>query len=226
MRNIAGYFSRKGYYAINCQVIVDKKKCILWRSNKCPGGEHDSNAFKKMALYEQLVKDYLTFVRHGLYLMGDSAYALAAFLLKPFDNATPYAVEDSFNFFLSSSRIYVECCFGEIDRRWGMLWKPLTFSLSKNLAVIDAVMHLHNFIVDFRESSNESHEVLRSEMEAFNMETLVALRESDDMDINAIIGVHNNDVPPPNDAHCPTNIEIAIHNDGIAKRKSISQMLV
>ena len=45
----------------------------------------------------------------------------------------------------------MECAFGEIDLRWGILWRPLKFALELNCKVIDACMRLHNFIVDFRE---------------------------------------------------------------------------
>jgi len=48
----------------------------------------------------------------------------------------------------------VECAFGEIDLRWGILWKPLQFRLKHNVNVIDACMRLHNFIVDWREEKS------------------------------------------------------------------------
>jgi hypothetical protein len=189
VRNVAGYFSRKGFYAVNCQVIVDKKKRILWRSIKCRGGEHDSAAFKRTGLYQQLLEDFPILLQHGLYIIGDSAYSLCSFLLKPFENSTPYSDEDSFNFFLSSARIVVECCFGEIDGRWGIFWKPLGFSLQKNLIVIDAAMRLHNFIVDFREKTKENPEVLQREMDMFDRETVATMREDEDNEHYFIVGV-------------------------------------
>ena len=88
----------------------------------------------------------------GFYFIGDSAYTLKSFLLTPFDGVMHGSEEDNFNFFHSSSRICVECAFGEIDLRWGILWRPLRFSLKNNIKIIDACMRLHNFIVDFREA--------------------------------------------------------------------------
>jgi hypothetical protein len=44
----AGYWSRKGFYALNVQVICDKEKRVLWRSINARGGEHDSKAFLKL----------------------------------------------------------------------------------------------------------------------------------------------------------------------------------
>ncbi len=71
--------------------------------------------------------------------------------MTPYDNAMHGTAEDNFNFLHSSSRIVVECAFGEINLRWGILWRPLQFSLDLNCKVIDACMRIHNFIVDFRE---------------------------------------------------------------------------
>ena len=73
--------------------------------------------------------------------------------MTPYDNAMHGTAEDNFNYFHSSSRIVVECALGEIDLRWGILWRPLQFSLDLNCKIIDACMRLHNFIVDFHEKN-------------------------------------------------------------------------
>jgi hypothetical protein len=43
-------FNRKGFYGINVQCIVDKKKRILHRTILSRGAEHDSTAFKNSKL--------------------------------------------------------------------------------------------------------------------------------------------------------------------------------
>ena len=93
----------------------------------------------------------------GLYLVGGSAYALRTYLLCLYDNAGTETPEDTFNYFLCC-RIYVECCFGKVDRRWGILWGPLQGKLSKKKYVIDACLRLHNFIIDEQESNTCHHE--------------------------------------------------------------------
>ena len=92
----------------------------------------------------------------NLYIVGDSAYSIRGFLLCPYDNTFPGSKEDSFNFFLSSQRIYVECAFGEIDRRFGIFWKALEGNLKSHKYTIDACMRLHNFIIDFREEMKKN----------------------------------------------------------------------
>ena len=51
----------------------------------------------------------------GYYLVGDSASALKSFIIIPYDHAEYSSTHDTFNFYHSSCRIYVECAFGEID---------------------------------------------------------------------------------------------------------------
>lgn len=158
VRNSEKYFSRKGFYCLNVQVIVDRMKRVLWYSIRAKGSEHDSAAFKATNLYSQLESLWenngaIRSNRYGImfYLVGDSAYALRPFLLTPFDNAMPGSAEDAFNYYQSASRIYVECAFGEIAMRWGIFWTPLQFHISKHRYVIDAAFRLHNLVVDYRE---------------------------------------------------------------------------
>ena len=121
--------------------------------------------------------------RRGYLFIGDSAYALRSFLMTPYDNALHGTAEDNFNFFHSSSRIVVECAFGEIDLRWGILWRPLQFALELNCKIIDACMRLHNFIVDFREDEQDASESRSLDRAVFDDDCrryLATILESDD----------------------------------------------
>jgi hypothetical protein len=42
---------RKGFFGINVQVIVDKRKRVLFQSIKSRGTEHDATTFKSSTLY-------------------------------------------------------------------------------------------------------------------------------------------------------------------------------
>ena len=82
--------------------------------------------------------------------MGDSAYNLTPFLLVPYSSDEVSGDRsnmcDAFNFYLSSSRIHIECAFGQMVRRWGILWRTLPFDLAKCQKVVQVCMLLHNFI--------------------------------------------------------------------------------
>ena len=54
IKNATSFFSRKGFYALNVQAIVDDKKRVMWLSYSNRGGSHDSSCFKDSRLYEFL----------------------------------------------------------------------------------------------------------------------------------------------------------------------------
>jgi len=140
---------------------VDKHKRVLWRCIGASGSEHDSSAFKSTNLYKKLVeialdengRTHTNTFRVPFYLIGDSAFSSVPVMVVPYDNAHPGSSQDAFNFIHSSSRIIVECAFGEIDSRWGIFWLPLRSNLANHKFVIDACLRLHNFIIDHQMSS-------------------------------------------------------------------------
>ncbi|KAL7464249.1 hypothetical protein ACHAXS_004587, partial [Conticribra weissflogii] len=133
VQNPGSYYSSKGFYGVNVQDIVSHDKMILYRNILHHGAEHDSTAFKNGLLGKWLSKNWQSLNDKGFYFIGDSAYALKSFLITPFDNAIHGTSEDNFNFFLSLLRIKVECTFGDIDLRWGIFWRPLSFTLAQNV---------------------------------------------------------------------------------------------
>jgi hypothetical protein len=68
--------------------------------------------------------------------------------LTPYDSMAHGTLEDNNIFFHSLSRISVECCFGEVNLPFGIVWKPLKSTLRVICQLIDACLWLHNFILD------------------------------------------------------------------------------
>jgi hypothetical protein len=69
--------------------------------------------------------------------------------------ATPFKAvssgpKDAYNFYHSQVRITIECAFGMLVHRWGILRKaiPLNISLSKTSALVVALCKLHNFCIN------------------------------------------------------------------------------
>mgnify|MGYP001810441820 CR=1 FL=1 len=146
------YYCRKGFFAINVQAICDKSKRFTWVYTSNKGSTHDSVAFSNSRLYLLLLEKSNALQHKGLYLVGDSAYNLTPFILVPYctddirnDRSDVY---DTFNFFLSSARINIECAFGELVSRWGILWRTLRFDLGKCQRIVQVCMLVHNFIKD------------------------------------------------------------------------------
>ena len=77
--------------------------------------------------------------------VGDEAYAVNEQMIVPFPGAWDHqSPEDNFNYFQSSMRIRIECAFGRLVQRFGILWKPLRCKLSFVAPVVFACMILHN----------------------------------------------------------------------------------
>jgi hypothetical protein len=120
--NPKSFYSWKGFYGLSVQAVVDKKKRVLFHSIESRGAEHNSTAFKRTGLYKWFMgNNWYELKRRGYFFIDDYAYSLRSFLMTPYDNAMHGTAENNFNFFHSSSRIVVECAFGEIDLRWGIL---------------------------------------------------------------------------------------------------------
>ena len=54
LKNISGFFSRKGFYALNVQCVVDHKKRVIWANPAYRGASHDSTCFRNSELYKLL----------------------------------------------------------------------------------------------------------------------------------------------------------------------------
>ena len=147
------YFCRKGFYALNVQAICDKQRRVLWMSTGHKGSTHDSTAFLETKLFKILEENADWLVDRGYFIVGDSAYPLMGHLLVPYSDATSQSPEDAFNFWLSNSRINIECAFGEIVMRWGIFWRKLLFDIQQVGKIVTAAALLHNFLVDERESN-------------------------------------------------------------------------
>lgn len=145
------YFCRKNFYALNVQAICDRQKRILWLSPGHQGSCHDSSAWSQTTLSDKLEEIKAILKEHDLFIVGDSAYPLSRYLQVPYPDALPGSQEDAFNFWLSNSRIQIECTFGEYIACFGLFWRSLKFDRERCCDIITAAAKLHNFLVDCRE---------------------------------------------------------------------------
>lgn len=155
------------------------------------------------------------------YIIADSAYSLRPFLLVPYDNALPNSAEDAFNYILSSSRIIVECAFGEVDARWGIFWRPLKFDLNKQKHIIDACFRLHNFIIDYKEDHDETGKG-DDDGDFFSKDCLSFLTTHPE----EVVGCYGNDglgTDPDRRRGRPTNLEQRMKDAGVNLRDGLKE---
>lgn len=169
IEDCGNYYCRKGFYALNLQAICDSHKRILWLSSGHKGLVHDSAAFAETMLIDLLKSKSEFLFKNRLFLIGDSAYTLASYLITPHDNAESQSMEDDFNYYHLSCQINIECSFGEIIMRWGIFWRKMQFSLKETGKIINAAFLLHNFLIDKRDGTIES-QIERSFFENFNID--------------------------------------------------------
>ena len=118
---------------------------------RMPGASLDYYAFQKSPLKRKLDEGLL---RPGLALFGDNAYCNSSYMVIPFRNVKTGA-KDAYNFFQSQLRINIECAFGILVHRWGMLRKPIPMNISiqKTASQVLALCKLHNFCIAYVEKT-------------------------------------------------------------------------
>ena len=143
--------SRKGKFGLNMQATCDAHRRFLDVSIMHPGATSDYLSFVTSPLFHSL--ETPGFLSSGLALYGDNAYVSNRYMVTPFRSATS-GPKDAFNYFQSSTRITIECAFGMLVHRWGILRKPFPMgvSLKKTSAVVMCLCKLHNFCIDNRET--------------------------------------------------------------------------
>lgn len=75
--------------------------------------------------------------------MGNNAYVCGPNVIVPGD-------DDDFNYEKSMMRMNIERAFGELVRRWGILWRPLEMKFERRAPIIEVCMRLYNFCIDER----------------------------------------------------------------------------
>lgn len=152
----ADYFSRYQQYDFLIQGVVDGKMLFTDFSAGFPGSLHDARALRNSVIFQraenqEILTDPIIQIgrsRIGPYLVGDSAYPLGPWLLKPFPEATRNPREIAFNKELSSARVKVECAFGILKSRWRILQKRLDSGIEFSSKIAVACAVLHNFCIN------------------------------------------------------------------------------
>ena len=153
------YVARKHSYGINLQCICDGKLRFTYISLAFSASSHDSICWNASDLATKFVNGGL---QRPYFLCGDSAYSACPCIITPFKTAPHNTMEDIFNFVHSSKRAKIECAFGILCRRFGVLWRPLEGPMLRRCDILNAVFRLHNFIIDNPDSSVSSNEPLSS----------------------------------------------------------------
>ncbi|CAK1578735.1 unnamed protein product [Parnassius mnemosyne] len=81
-------------------------------------------------------------------LVGDEAYPLMHYLMRPYPERVLNNERKCFNIRLSTARQTIECAFGILTSKWRILLKPIETDRKNALSIIKAACILHNVIMD------------------------------------------------------------------------------
>lgn len=175
------YFSRLQQHDVVVQAVADREKRFLDVAAGFPGNMHDSRVLRNSSLYRQITNNELLLgpaVRVGAreikpLLLGDSAYPLSSWLLKPFHEGTNDPEEINFNKELSRARVSVECAFGILKGRWRILQKQLDSDIAFTNQISIACCVLHNFCIEAGDLWDEDGDESEDESEVLEMAMLM-----------------------------------------------------
>jgi DDE superfamily endonuclease len=153
------YFNRKGYHALNMQAFCDAYAMFRFIDIRFPGSVNDLTAFKMTDLYQAFSNPdhdlYTMYDDRELALVLDEAYSsLGERFLTPYSKAQLDTLRregpDTYNSALlfcnrlSGQRITEERAFGMLVRRFGILWRPIEYSVFNARKIVEACCRLHN----------------------------------------------------------------------------------
>jgi hypothetical protein len=99
-------------------------------------------------------------------------------MVVPFSVAVSDTIEDAFNYYQSRTRISIECCFGELTQRWGILWRPMRLELQHSVAVVNALFRLHDLCIEDRASDAIAESAMDLGLSYFDEESFGAVAET------------------------------------------------
>ena len=151
--NHTDYYNRKGWYSVLVQAVVDANYLFTDLNVGWPGSVHDARVLSNSELYRKCINhEYLQGdglqINNStipLFLIGDSAYPLLSWLIKPFPTTSLITEEQKkYNYRICRGRVVVEIAFGRLKARWRRLLKQNDMFVENVPCVVAACCVLHN----------------------------------------------------------------------------------
>ena len=156
------FCGRKHKFGMNMQAICGPDGKFLSVEIRHPGATSDYLAFATSKINKVLSgrnpnDPSLPFLKGGLTIFGDNAYVNTNYMITPYKNVSS-GPKDAFNFFQSQLRINIECAFGILVHRWGILRKPMPINLTvgKITSIVLCLCKLHNFCIGEKDVAAEA----------------------------------------------------------------------
>ena len=155
-RPLSIFRNRKGFWALIAQGFCGANTKFSVFDVKWPGGTNDIIAYQMTDIHYKATTNF--FPGWATFVLDEAYSSCGGMHLTPFSlhqlkrakrtNLPLYYKMLAFNNVLSSQRITIERAFGILVRRWGILWRPISFSLCRVAKIARVCAILHNICVD------------------------------------------------------------------------------
>ena len=162
--NHTDYYNRKGWYSILVQAVVDHNYLFTDLYIGWPGSVHDARVLANSGVYQkannkEILQGDSMLVNDQdipIFLVGDSAYPLLPWLIKPFAMTSSLTEQQkTFNYRICRGRVVVEIAFGRLKARWRRLLKQNDMYIENVPNVVGACCVLHNICEIHNDVFNE-----------------------------------------------------------------------
>lgn len=87
-----------------------------------------------------------TDIKLPYYLVGDEAFPLKSYIMRPYPGANLNITQKTFNYRLSRARRVIENCFGILASRWRIFRSTIIADVNTAEWIVCAALCLHNFL--------------------------------------------------------------------------------
>ena len=152
------YYNYKQFFSLVLQGVADARCRFLTIDIGAMGKQSDGGVFSSSDLFRCLENNAFnlpesmpipnTNVETPLMLVGDEAYPLLPYLMRPFPHSNLNIPNKIFNYRLSRARRSVECAFGIMASKFRILHKSIETQVEFAEHIVKACCILHNVIID------------------------------------------------------------------------------
>lgn len=150
-------FNYLHYFSVVLMAVADADKKFLIVEVGARGKQSDGGTFSASQLYQQLEANEFnvlpdqsipgTNAKVPIVLIGDEAFPLKPYIMRPYRGSQLTDEEEVFNTRLSRARKTIECAFGILCAKWRFLLKDMEIpSTEKASILVLAACVLHNIV--------------------------------------------------------------------------------
>ncbi|KAK3773153.1 hypothetical protein RRG08_013740 [Elysia crispata] len=132
----------------SCFILVDCGQCGRVSDAGVYQSSHMSTVLEEgnLNIPKQAFKINGSDIEVPYMVIGDEAFPLKTYLMKPFSARTLNEKRRIYNYKHSRARLSVECTFGILARKFEIFQRPMRVEPDKAIIITNAAIGLHNFI--------------------------------------------------------------------------------